>query len=58
MISVINSVGAYHKDYVKLEVDRLQNNGYEVTEIIRTEKMRFGIFGEDSTDIIYSSKPK
>jgi len=53
MISIVKSVDAYHADYVQRRVNHLQNNGYDVLKIHRTEKMTLGIFGTDVTEIHY-----
>lgn len=53
MISIVNSVDAYHTSYVSREVDKLNGKGYEVNKITRVSKKIIGIFGEDVTHIHY-----
>jgi len=53
MIKIIKSIDGYHTDYVTSMVNELETNGYNVTSIMRIEKMVLGIFGEDITHITY-----
>ena len=52
-IKLIDSIDAYHDDYVADAVDLLQNDGFKITKIERKEKMFLGIFGRDLTYIWY-----
>ena len=53
LIEVIESNDAYHQSYVAEEVDDLQEEGFEVVEIVRISKKFVGVFGVDVTHIHY-----
>jgi len=57
MIKIIKSIDPYHQNYVKLAVDRIQDEGYEVTKVERVQKCWI-FFGEDVTHIHYRALPE
>jgi hypothetical protein len=55
MISVITG-GVHHQYRVQVEVDRLQDKGFNVTKIERVSREYLLFFGEDVTHIHYERK--
>jgi hypothetical protein len=56
MIKRVVSIDAYHNDRVGEVLKNIQRDGYSVTKIRRIERMTFGIFGNDVTDIYYEKE--
>lgn len=47
------TIDAYHDTWVMKAVDKLQNEWYEVTDIVRKKSMTLWVFGSDITEITY-----
>lgn len=45
-----------HEGRVARKVSELQEQGNEVTRILTVERMTFGIFGVNTTDIYYQAR--
>jgi len=58
MKKIIVSIDAYHDNNVEDEIEKLQNKGFEVTDIKRRSKMFLGVFGRDVTEITYFERPE
>lgn len=57
MKKLISSVNAHHEHYVAEAIEKLQEDGWEVTDITRKEKQKV-IFGKDVTEITYVKQKK
>ena len=53
MIKIVNTISAYHNFHVSEAIAELRSNGFIVTQVVRVERMKFIVFGEDVTHIHY-----
>lgn len=54
MKKFVITIDAYHDTRVMKAVDKLQDEWYEVTDIVRKQSMFLWVFGSDVTEITYN----